>query len=277
MRRDPAPGPGGPGRHCHFWCFGIATCRSKRSGRIRRNEPAVKPRRPQLKITRREFAFGTFALGTAVLALGGAAAALSRFPQLGLDLVRPARADDPSPSVADLMQPNPLGEMVMGDENAPITVIEYASMTCPHCAHFSEATFPELKKRYIDTGKVRFMFREFPLDRLALAGFVLARCAGPDKYFALIETLFAQQRDWVVQKPLAPLMAIAKQAGLSQQAFEACLDNREMLEGLEKVRNQAAEKFGVNSTPTFFVNGKRLSGALSIEELEKEFAPYLKS
>ena len=229
-----------------------------------------------MKITRREFALGTFALGTAALALGGAVAALSRFPQFGLDFVRPAQADDPSVPIDDLMQPNPLGEMALGDEKAPITVIEYASMTCPHCAHFSEATFPELKKRYIDTGKVRFLFREFPLDQLAAAGFILARCAGPDKYFPLIETLFAQQHDWVVQKPLQPLMAIAKQAGLSQEAFETCLDNKVMLEGLEKVRNQASEKFGVNSTPTFFVNGKRLAGALSIEEMEKEFAPYLK-
>jgi protein-disulfide isomerase len=231
-----------------------------------------------LKITRREFALSTVAWGAAALAFGGAVSALSRFPQMGLDFVRPAvAADDASVPIADLMQPNPLGEMAIGDEKAPITVIEYASMTCPHCAHFSEATFPELKKKYIDTGKVRFLFREFPLDQLAAAGFILARCAGPDKYFPLIETLFAQQHDWVVQKPLAPLLAIAKQAGLSQQAFETCLDNKEMLEGMEKVRNQASEKFGVNSTPTFFVNGKRLSGALSLEELEKEFAPYLKS
>jgi protein-disulfide isomerase len=228
-----------------------------------------------LKITRREFALGTFAFGTAALALGGAVAALSRFPQFGLDFVRPALADDPP--IAELMQPNPLGEMAMGDAKAPITVIEYASMTCPHCAHFSATTFPELKKRYIDTGKVRFIFREFPLDQLAAAGFILARCAGPDKYFPLVETLFAQQRDWIVQKPLAPLLAIAKQAGLTQEAFEACLDNREVLENMEKVRTQAAEKLGVNSTPTFFINGKRMAGALSIEDMEKEFAPFLKS
>jgi protein-disulfide isomerase len=235
-----------------------------------------------VKITRREFAYGTLALGTAALALGGAAAALSRFPQLGLDFTRTAAADEPAVPVpdvpiADLMQPNPLGEMSMGDANAPITVIEYASMTCPHCAHFSEATFPELKKRYIDTGKVRFMFREFPLDRLALAGFLLARCAGPEKYFPLVETLFAQQRDWVVERPLQPMYAIAKQAGVSQQAFEACLDNRQLIDGVEKVRSQASEKFGVNSTPTFFINGKRVAGALSIEEMEKEFTPYLRS
>jgi protein-disulfide isomerase len=221
-----------------------------------------------VQITRREFAL-------AALVFGGAVAAWSRLPQLGLDFVRPALADDPS--VADLMQPNPLGEMSLGDANAPITVIEYASMTCPHCAHFSMTTFPELKKRYIDTGKVRFIFREFPLDRLALAGFVLARCAGPDKYFPVIETLFAQQRDWVVQKPLQPLLAIFKQVGMNEQTFNSCLDNQQLAEGIDKVRSQAAEKFGVNSTPTFFVNGKRVNGALSIEEMEKEFAPYLKS
>jgi protein-disulfide isomerase len=194
-----------------------------------------------VKITRRELALAALALGA------GAGTTLLLQRDRGV-VVTPAQAADPS--VADLMQPNPLGEMAMGSESAPITVIEYASMTCPHCAHFSETTFPELKKRYIDTGKVRFLFREFPLDQLAFAGFLLARCGGPDKYFPMIETLFAQQRDWVVQKPLQPMRAIA---------------------------SQASDKFGVNSTPTFFVNGKRLAGALSIEEMEKEFAPYLKS
>ena len=221
-----------------------------------------------MKITRRELAMAALALGA------GAGTTLLLQRERGV-VVSPAQAADPS--VADLMQPNPLGEMAMGSESAPITVIEYASMTCPHCAHFSETTFPELKKRYIDTGKVRFIFREFPLDRLAFAGFLLARCVPSDKYFPMIETLFAQQRDWVVQSPLQPMRAIAKQAGVSQEAFDACLEDRKLIEGIEKVRSQAADKFGVNSTPTFFVNGKRLAGALSIEEMEKEFAPYLKS
>ena len=221
-----------------------------------------------MKITRRELAMAALALGA------GAGTTLLLQRERGV-VVTPAQAADPS--VADLMQPNPLGEMAIGTDSAPITVIEYASMTCPHCAHFSETTFPELKKRYIDTGKVRFLFREFPLDRLAFAGFLLARCVPPDKYFPMIETLFAQQRDWVVQSPLQPMRAIAKQAGVSQEAFDACLEDRKLIEGIEKVRSQAADKFGVNSTPTFFVNGKRLPGALSIEEMEKEFAPYLKS
>ena len=221
-----------------------------------------------MKITRRELAMAALALGA------GAGTTLLLQRERGV-VVTPAQAADPS--VADLMQPNPLGEMAIGTDSAPITVIEYASMTCPHCAHFSETTFPELKKRYIDTGKVRFIFREFPLDRLAFAGFLLARCVPSDKYFPMIETLFAQQRDWVVQSPLQPMRAIAKQAGVSQEAFDACLEDRKLIEGIEKVRSQAADKFGVNSTPTFFVNGKRLPGALSIEEMEKEFAPYLKS
>jgi len=221
-----------------------------------------------VKITRRELALAALALGA------GAGTTFLLQRERGL-VVTPAQAADPS--VADLMQPNPLGEMAIGSESAPITVIEYASMTCPHCAHFSETTFPELKKRYIDTGKVRFIFREFPLDRLAFAGFLLARCVPSDKYFPMIETLFAQQRDWVVEKPLQPMRVIAKQAGVSQEAFDACLDDHKLIEGIEKVRSQAADKFGVNSTPTFFVNGKRLAGALSIEEMEKEFAPYLKS
>jgi protein-disulfide isomerase len=224
-------------------------------------------RRSQLKITRREFA-----MGTAALALVGAVVAGAGPFKLGF--VREALADDPP--LAELMKPNAMGEMSLGDEKAPVTIIEYASMTCPHCAHFSETTFPELKKRYIDTGKVRFIFREFPLDQLAAAGFMLARCATPDKYFPLIETLFAQQKDWVVQHPLDPLLTIAKQAGFTKETFEACLTNQKVLDGIEATRDQAANQFGVNSTPTFFINGKRISGDISIDEMDKEIGPYLK-
>ena len=186
----------------------------------------------------------------------------------------------PSPgteiSMAELMTPGPLGDEAIGAANAPVTIVEYASMTCPHCAHFHQTTYPELKKKYVDTGKVRFIFREFPLDQLAAAASMLVRCAGKDKFFPLLEALFAQQSDWVVQKPLQPLLAIAKQAGFTQQTFDECLANQQILNGVEESRNRAANKFGVNSTPTFFINGKIFRGALTPEELDKQLAPYLK-
>ena len=212
-----------------------------------------------MKITRRDFALGVSALALSV-ALGGLA---------NTALVGPASAQ------ALLDQPGPLGDMAIGDEKAPVTIIEYASMTCPHCATFHTTTFPELKKRYIDTGKVRFIFREFPLDQLALAGFLLARCAGPDKYFPMIDTLFQLQKEWVTQKPLGPLLAIAKQAGMSEQAFNECLQDQKLIDGIEDVR-QRGMKLNVQSTPSFFVNGKPMRGNYSIEEFEKAMAPYLK-
>ena len=128
------------------------------------------------------------------------------------------------------------------------------SASCPHCADFYKTTFPDLKKDYIDTGKIRFIFREFPLDPLAAAASMLARCAGKDKFFPLIEAFFAQQKDWVVQKPLQPMFAIAKQAGFTQQSFDQCLANQQLLSNLEEQRTRATQKFNVNSTPTFFLN-----------------------
>jgi protein-disulfide isomerase len=192
----------------------------------------------------------------------------------------PSPVAPPAPDAganAELMAPGPLGEQILGNPQAPITIIEYASMTCPHCAHFHETVYPELKKQYIDTGKVRFIFREFPLDALAAAGFMLARCAGPDKYFPMIETLFAQQKEWVVQKPLEPLLAIARQAGFTKESFDACLANQQVLEGIEQVRTKAVQKFQVNSTPTFFLNGKMLRGAPTMDDLTKQIEAYLKT
>ena len=233
-----------------------------------------------MNITRRQFviATGTLALSGAVL--GG----------IGTWELGPAQAQDVSP--AELMKPGPLGEMVLGDDKAPVTIIEYASMTCPHCANFHATTYPELKKRYIDTGKARFIFREFPLDQLAAAGFMLARCSAQDvkaavpglditkvaaqRYYAMIETLFAQQKDWVVQRPLQPLLNIAKQAGFSEQSFNECLKNQTVLDGIKEVGDRGG-KLGVNSTPTFFINGKKFSGSLTIDDLDKAIAPFLKS
>src|SRR5271165_7686865 len=221
-------------------------------------------------VTRRHLLLGTAAV-IAVAAAGGGYYFWTR-PAVSAP-EPPGGADVP---MAELMQPGPLGDHVLGSASAPVTIIEYASMTCPHCAHFHETTYPELKRKYIDTGKVRFIFREFPLDALAAAGSMLARCAGKDRYFPLIETLFLQQKDWVVQKPLQPMLGIARQAGFTQQSFDECLANQEMLTGIEESRTRAM-KLGVNSTPTFFINGKIFRGALTPEELEKQMAPYLKA
>lgn len=224
-----------------------------------------------MRITRREFCqySATVALGAAMLsstALPPFAAAQAQ----GTVTIPPA----------ELMKPDALPEMSMGNEKASVTVIEYASMTCPHCAHFQEATFPEFKKRYIDTGKVRYIFREFPLDTLAAAAFMLARCAGEKdqtRYFALVDTLFRQQRQWAVEKPIPPLLAIAKQAGFSEQSFNACLANQKMLDGIESIRQRAVDKFKVNSTPTFFINGVAYPGALEIDDLAKAVDAQLKT
>ena len=191
-------------------------------------------------------------------------------------LIEPAKADAPEPDQAELAKAGPEGDIVLGSDKAPVTIIEYASMTCPHCAHFSTDTFPELQKRYIDTGKVRYIFREFPLDPLSAAGFMLARCAGKDKFMPVVETLFAKQLDWMVQKPIEPLRAIAKQFGFTEQSFDQCLANQHVLDGIQEVRDRAAEKLGVNSTPTFFVNGQKLTGDQSIDALAKVIDPYLK-
>jgi protein-disulfide isomerase len=217
-------------------------------------------------ITRREFAIGTGAI--AFIGVGAA---------VGFSVVdsnQPVLAQ--SAMQAELMKPGPLGDMSLGDEKAPVTIIEYASMTCPHCANFHETTYPELKKKYIDTGKVRFIFREFPLEQLAAAASMLARCGGKERFFPMVETLFQQQRTWAVQRPLQPLMAIGKQAGLSEAGFNECLKNQQVLDGIEDVRKRAAEKLNVQSTPTFFVNGKQLRGSATLAEFEKEMAPYLK-
>jgi protein-disulfide isomerase len=125
--------------------------------------------------------------------------------------------------LAELMKPGPLGDKSLGNEKAPVTVIEYASMTCSHCANFHATVYPVMKSKYIDTGKVRFIFREFPLDAIATAAFMLARCAPGDKYFPMIDVLFEQQKNWAFTKENAKgLLAIAKQAGFTEKSFEAC-------------------------------------------------------
>ena len=216
-------------------------------------------------ITRRNLLIGASML-TVLAALGSFG---------GLIEPRPAAAQ--TVPMTELLVPPGLGDRSLGKDDAPVTIVEYASMTCPHCAHFHETTYPELKKRYIDTGKVRFIFREFPLDPLAAGASMLARCAEKDKFFPLIETLFQMQRTWAVEKPIPPLMAIAKQAGFSEQSFNACLSDQKMLDALQEEQKRASDKFKVNSTPTIFVNGKMVKGGVSIDELAKIIDPLLKA
>lgn len=169
--------------------------------------------------------------------------------------------------MAKLLEAGTLEEKVLGEENAPVTIVEYASMTCSHCASFHANTYPALKEKYIDTGKVRFIMREFPFDPRAEAGFMLARCSD-DRYFAMVDVLFKQQNNWApVQDAQAALLKIAKLAGFSQETFEACLTNQELLNNIRSVRERGANDFGIDATPTFFINGKKYSGAMSIDEV----------
>lgn len=176
---------------------------------------------------------------------------------------------------ADLQTAGPLGDVWLGSPDAKVTIIEYASLTCGHCANFHANTWPALKAKYIDTGKVRFTLREFPLDPLAMAGFMLARCNGNDKYDAMTDLLLKQQKNWAfTEKPVDALASISKQAGYSQQSFEACLKRQDIYDAINQVKDRGS-KAGVDSTPTFFINGQKRAGALSIAEFDKILEPLL--
>ena len=192
----------------------------------------------------------------------------------GLSIGFPALAQ--TVSAQDLAQAGPLGDVVQGAPDAKVTIIEYASLTCSHCGAFHRDTYPELKKRYIDTGKVRFILREFPLDPLATAGFMLARCDGEQKYYPVADMLLQQQRAWAyVDKPLDALRQIMRQAGFSQEKFDSCLRDQKLYDAVNAVKNRGAETLKVESTPTFFINGQRYPGNMSIDEFEKILKPLL--
>ena len=193
--------------------------------------------------------------------------------QTQTDAAKPAApaASAPQPDatvdMAKVLEPGPLPEKVLGEANAPVTIVEYASMTCPHCAHFHETTLPELKKKYIDTGKAKLIMREFPFDPRAEAGFMLARCSG-DNYFPMIDVLFRQQESWAaVDDARSALLQIAKLAGFSQESFEKCLTDQKLLDDVRAVRTRGADEFHIDSTPTFIINGNVYKGAKSIDEM----------
>lgn len=169
--------------------------------------------------------------------------------------------------MAKLVEAGSLPDMTIGKADAPVTIVEYASMTCPHCAHFHETTLPALKTKYIDTGKARLIYREFPFDPLAEAGFMLARCS-KDNYFPMVDVLFKQQQSWAgSQNPKDALLQISKLAGFTQESFEACLTDQKLLDDIRAVRARGEKDFKVDSTPTFFINGNVYKGAMTIEEM----------
>lgn len=188
-----------------------------------------------------------------------------------------AKAPDSTGDVnmAELLKPGALPDKQLGKDDAKVTIVEYASMTCPHCAHFAATTFPELKTKYIDTGKARYILREFPFDPSAEAGFMLARCS-KDNYFPMVDVLFKQQANWVgVNNTKDALLQISKLAGFTQESFEACLTDQKLLDDVRSVQKRGADEFKVDSTPTFFINGKTYKGAMSIEEMSAIIDPLL--
>ena len=182
------------------------------------------------------------------LLLAGAALA-------GLAAISPALAVD----VAELMKPPTLGDMALGaDEGAKVTIVEYASATCPHCAAFHNEAWKQLKAEYVDTKKIRFVFREFPTNDAALAAFMIARAAPKDAYFPLMDVFFGTLDTWA-KNPAEGLLNIAKQAGFTQAKFEETLKNEALAKGILEIRDGGV-KFGVEGTPTFFLNGEKFEG-----------------
>jgi len=254
------PGPGIAACHC-------LNCRFKLANRLLwffGRECAKNGSKP-LIITRRAF--------TAALTLTGLAALAGFSP---LRLIAEAMAQ----SASDVAKPQSLPDMALGPANASVTITEYASMTCPHCAAFNDNVFPKIKSEYIDSGKIRYVFREFPLDIKAAAGSMLARCIAKDdagRYFAVVDLLFKQQNEWVTKNTTETLTRIGKQAGLSQQAVEDCLKDQALLDKIAADQKFANEVLKVNSTPTFFINGEMIRGETSFEEFDKKIKSLLKT
>jgi protein-disulfide isomerase len=184
----------------------------------------------------------------------------------------PAAAQAPAPDpakAASLLAVTPQ-DRVLGKPDAPITIVEYASMTCPHCAHFDKDVLPGLKKKWIETGKAKLVLRDYPLDEVALRAAMMARCAPPERFYPLIDTLFETQDQWALAKDWrGALEKTARLAGISKKDFDACLANKAMEDQVAQSRLIAATQLGVESTPTFFINGTKFQGAPTEQAFEQ--------
>ena len=172
-----------------------------------------------------------------------------------------AQAQDTNDAASKLLAAaSPLGDRVLGQADAPVVIVEYASATCPHCAEFHAKVLPLIKAEYIDTGKVRFIFREFPLDQAALGAFMLARCVAEDKYFATIDLMFRRQAIWMKGDKVAELLKVTQMAGIDKAGFDACLKRADLAKAIVESSRQAAKDFGIKGTPAIFVNGRMIDG-----------------
>jgi protein-disulfide isomerase len=199
---------------------------------------------------------------------------LSLFGLLATILLLPATAQTaaPHPQLADAQTVLALtkDDRILGNPDAPITIIEYASLTCPHCAHFANEVLPELKKKWIDTGKAKLVLRDYPLDEPALRAAMIARCAPPDRYYAYIDTFFGAQEKWVTARDYRDALArLVKLGGMSRDEFDKCLTNTAIENKIVEGRLVASKELDVNSTPTFFINGTKFTGAPTVEEFDK--------
>ena len=190
-----------------------------------------------------------------------------------IELTQPNSKDD---DLGALESPNPLGEIVLGQADAPVTIVEYSSLTCPHCGAFHRETLPELTEKYIDKGLVKIYFRHFPFDPYATASAMLAHCVSPAAQVSFLDILYTRQQQWIqAEQPMSALQAIAQQVGLSESNFVACLKDQNRLDGIRNIQSRAAEELGVRSTPTFFINGDKLEGNQPLAAFEEILRPFL--
>jgi len=184
----------------------------------------------------------------------------------------PAKAAAPHPLLADAQTVLALSkdDRILGNPEAPITIVEYASLTCPHCAHFTNDVLPELKKKWIDTGKAKLVLRDYPLDEPALRAAMIARCAPPDRYYGYVDIFFGAQEKWVTARDYRDALArLVKLGGMSREEFDNCLKNTALENKIVETRLVASKELDVNSTPTFFINGTKFTGAPTVEEFDK--------
>lgn len=214
-------------------------------------------------LNRRQFASGLVVGGLVATTLAGS--------------ITPAQAQDVS--VDKLMAPGELPDVTLGSKDATVTIVEYASMSCPHCAAFHKTVLPKLKEKYIDTGKALLVMREFPLNEVAVAVSMITRCAGDnDKTAALIDVYFEHQDKWLVRGDMVPkLLDLAKQAGFTKESFDKCLADEGLYKKLVKQRDVASKEFGVSRTPSFFINGKAVQGnIMNLDTFAQIIDPLLK-